>query len=242
MRIRTIRFCFICLVFSATAAAADDQAPFQLVGPDDSGSIKVTRATGSIRYDLQLKSTVDTKGVTVLVSPFISPDSSEISAQWTINGQPGKNAVVDLAAGDSAIVEISANLPMTGDYSTFVSVKSQGKPMWLKSLVVTRTRVAAPLEVSGIETARGDEDNVNFWFTLTENSGRTLMLFAPELKSLALIQAEKKNVQPSGIRITFTDSSGGALGDDLKLPGGKPIRLGVRIQGLSSGEYAGAIR
>jgi hypothetical protein len=231
----------VLLVSIAVPLCAADQEPFQLIGAEDGGAIKLSRSTAVFQYALQFKATAAAKGLTVDVTPFTGPDGSQEKAAWTLDGHP-RTTPIDLAAGDSAILEIKATLPATGDYYAFIKAAQKDKPAWIKSLLVTRTRTAAPLEVNGLDAARGSGSTINFWFALTNNSGRDLTLYRPEVKSLAELQTDKKAAQVESGAIAVTTADGHAVPETWQLPAGKPVRLNVLVTGLSPGEFAGSLR
>lgn len=238
----------------------------QFVGTNEDGfSLKLF--TPSFDYPFLIESLNETPTeLSVLVNPFFGPDGAPVQATWSIDGQSSGQEVLVEGLG-SATVVVSATLPLTGTYTSGLTLIYDGRRHTTK-LVVQRTQPMPSVVLSGVETnltelgcrtlgilprawlygvvglldcpQTGDAD---IWFSLTSTSAQTETLEPPTVTSLALQGSNASESQAQFIRIEAQDMQGRVISPSLVLAPGSTQQLRVAVVGLQgAGEYKGVLQ
>jgi hypothetical protein len=218
----------------------------KFTGVNESEGIKLLSNTADFHYKFQIEATEnEVKDLRVLVYPFTGPDLAQVETKWTVNGEPGDKAVVTVPGLQAKPLEISAQLPLVGEYKSTISLIYNNK-RWPIPLTVTRARPNLSIEVTKIETATDvsfyPRKDASIRLTIQEKDGRRISLDKPALTYLSLVGANKSKVQAHYGKVTILDESGNEITSGFELgPGPKELRLIVgELSG--PGEFSGNVR
>lgn len=201
----------------------------------------------------------------IQVDPFVGPDGAPVVASWTIGGAAAQE--VRVAGLESATVSIVAMLPLTGTYSSGLTLIYNQERQTTR-LVVNRTRPVPPVMLNAVATTLTDlgcpaswylsrtllfgltgllnclgTGNPSVWLSLTSTSAQTETLEPPTLIGLTLQGANGTTSQARFTRIVAQDPSGQMITPTLVLAPGATQQMRVTVLGLhGAGEYNGVLQ
>lgn len=214
-----------------------------IVDADPNNGVKLTTTATAVVLPVYLElDQGKITGLHVAVDNFVAPDGSLVPVTVTVNGAAASTAI-DVTQQDRPQVQISATLPISGDYKSHISLTYSGKRQKSVALTVTRQRNALPLQIEGLNTVattrwfKTTQATANF--VIRETGGQAVNLYWPTLVGFAVKDGDKKRQAAYDNETFEVPGSSGSIrmGGQASTPG-KLIVTGIR----GTGEYSGKIR
>jgi hypothetical protein len=219
-----------------------------IVGANAATGLQLNAPVPDFHYQFRIESTnrAPIDALQLAIAPFVGPNSRQSSATWSVNGQAGGEQTLPLAGLGAATVDVTATLPLTGTYTSAITLiyadKRESTP-----LVIQRFAPQPPVEVLGVETTRAEffglGGDVNLWMALHETAGQALTLNPPTLTTLDLNGAGQERNQAAYDGLSLTNEQGKVVSPTLTLDENATQRLKLTVLGLrGAGTYTGNLR
>lgn len=234
-----------------TATLIGERLPLPVLKIDEAtqdGVVNLSSRFTDFKTDLRLSSANITRveDLKIYVDNFIDPNRGQIQTSLKVDNETYTGTQKTVQGLGSVDLEITAELPIAGEYSGVITLVYANKRESI-DLKVNRTRPNPTLSILGVETAKsqtiwGLQEKVSLWMTLHETEGQTVTLNLPQLSVLSLKGDEENTFQTPFEKLEVIDEDNTVLTQTLTITPGDTKRLKLNIIGLSdAGAYVGEL-
>jgi hypothetical protein len=219
------------------AAPGTTPAPkAQLAAVETPLRVEVTSAPFRLRLRLEVPGKDEVKGVTVDVPDLLDSSGKAVSVKCEFQGKPCGSGL-SMSGFSSAFVDLSADLPSPGEYTTWVRLAFPGGADTRQLIVSRKPKSTATFSIPGVEQG---VDGV-LWLTVADTAGVTSTLRIPAVAALNRNQPNRPKVQASFEKLVVSTEDGQQLSDTFDVRADTSRRIKLEFQGLESGSFEGKL-
>jgi hypothetical protein len=210
----------------------------ETVGASDAGEISLTSRVAALEARLRLESTNlgQVEELKIIVDDFSDPNGNRIPVTWTVDGQPGEGAQIDVPGLGSVELVITAELPAAGEYTSAITL------LYADKRETVNLKVDHPLpDLRIVGASEAKEISLTSRVAALKASLRLESTNLTEVADLQIIVDDL--IDPDGNRIPVTWTVDGQPGEaaQIAVPGLGSVELEIEARLPTAGEHTGAI-